>query len=191
MDPLTRRELLAGAALGVAALAGCAGDGDSADTTTTTATDTTATPTATTESTTTATATPTAATETTATATTAEPTTTEETTTTTTTTATTAEPTTTAAADAVVEVGPDASFVFEPSDLDVAVGATVRWEWRSGGHNIVVDSQPDGADWSGTAGEDTYDEGHTHTHTFDTAGTYEYYCDPHRALDMVGTVTVG
>jgi plastocyanin len=190
MDPLTRRELLAGAALGVAALAGCAGDGDSADTTTTTATDTTATPTATTESTTTATATPTAATETTTTATTAEPTTTEETTTTTTT-ATTAEPTTTAAADAVVEVGPDASFVFEPSDLDVAVGATVRWEWRSGGHNIVVDSQPDGADWSGTAGEDTYDEGHTHTHTFDTAGTYEYYCDPHRALDMVGTVTVG
>lgn len=38
---------------------------------------------------------------------------------------------------------------------------------------------------------DTLDEeGESFTMTFDTAGEYEYYCDPHRAAGMNGVLIV-
>jgi plastocyanin len=91
-----------------------------------------------------------------------------------------------------VVVGPDGTNVFDSDSLTVAVGETVTWTWDSNTHNVVVESQPDGADWSGTDGgaTETYDEGYEYTHTFDTAGTYEYYCSPHRGLGMEGEVVV-
>lgn len=94
-------------------------------------------------------------------------------------------------ADHVVEVGPG-SFVFEPATLEIAAGETVGWIWRSGGHNIVVDSAPDASTWEGTEGGSgtTYGTGHTHTHTFEVAGQYDYFCAPHRSAGMVGSLTV-
>jgi len=103
---------------------------------------------------------------------------------------TTATPTATPAeADQVVEVGPGGSFSFDPESFELATGETVLWVWGSPGHNVVVESAPGGSDWNGDS-EDLYDDGHTHTHTFTTAGEYEYYCEPHRSLGMVGTFTV-
>jgi plastocyanin len=32
--------------------------------------------------------------------------------------------------------------------------------------------------------------GQTFTHTFDVAGTYKYFCQPHEAAGMVGTIVV-
>jgi len=93
----------------------------------------------------------------------------------------------------VVEVSPDGSFAFEPESFEVTTGETVVWVWRGGGHNVRVDSKPDGSDWSGTPGGDgdTYSSGDTHSHTFTTPGDYEYYCGPHRSCcDMEGTFTV-
>ncbi|MFW6376660.1 MAG: plastocyanin/azurin family copper-binding protein [archaeon] len=91
-----------------------------------------------------------------------------------------------------VAVGPGGSLVFEPEDLEITPGTTVEWVWDSDDHNIVVDEQPDGADWEGTEGGPgtTYDTGHTYSHTFETTGTYEYACEPHRASGMLGTVVV-
>ena len=91
-----------------------------------------------------------------------------------------------------VVVGPGGSLVFEPADLEIPPGTTVRFTWESDLHNVVVASQPEGADWPGTAGgeAETYDTGHEYTHTFETAGTYEYYCSPHRASGMTGSITV-
>lgn len=91
-----------------------------------------------------------------------------------------------------VAVGPGGDLVFDPETLEIPPGTTVRFVWESDLHNVVVDGQPDDADWSGTAGGpgETYDTGHEHTHTFDVEGTYEYYCAPHRSSGMTGTVVV-
>lgn len=100
------------------------------------------------------------------------------------------------APDATVAVGPDGDAVFSPGTtepLGVATGATVRFVWRSDGHNVVVARQPDAADWRGTAGnaETLYDTGHVHAHTFETPGVYRYYCHEHRGLGMEATLLVG
>lgn len=93
-------------------------------------------------------------------------------------------------ADATVTVGPGGSLVFDPETLEVPVGATVEFVWDSGGHTVTVESQPDGANWEAT-GQSTKSAGFTHTHTFDVAGQYDYYCLPHRGAGMVGSVVVG
>jgi plastocyanin len=91
-----------------------------------------------------------------------------------------------------VVVGPGGSLVFEPAELTVAPGTTVKWVWESDNHNIVVESQPDGASWEGTDGapSKTYNTGHEYSHTFETTGTYEYFCQPHKTAGMVGSITV-
>lgn len=92
--------------------------------------------------------------------------------------------------DARVAVGPAGELRFDPEKAVVAPGATIRWVWESDGHNIVVDAQPDDADWNGTGSESRYDHGHEHEHTFDVPGTYRYRCRPHAAAGMEGTVVV-
>lgn len=87
-----------------------------------------------------------------------------------------------------VLVGPETENVFDPASLEIQTGTEVTFVWESSGHSLIVDSQPDGADWSGVS--ETQDQGYEHTHVFDVAGTYEYYCDPHRTFGMEGTVTV-
>lgn len=91
-----------------------------------------------------------------------------------------------------VEVGPDGRFRFDPETFEIAVGETVRWVWRAQGHNVKPASVPSGAEWEGTPGDEfaTFDSGYTYSYTFDTAGTYEYYCAPHRSSGMTGSFTV-
>ena len=79
---------------------------------------------------------------------------------------------------------------FEPDSFEISVGDTVLWEWVDGGHSVAPESQPDGADWPGEAEEFSYSEGHTHSYTFEVAGEYEYYCQPHQSSGMVGGFTV-
>ncbi|WP_227130896.1 plastocyanin/azurin family copper-binding protein [Halorubellus salinus] len=202
MDESSRRRVLAGAATTLAAtLAGCSTGGDG---TTSGGGGTTARSTM--EPTTDATAT----TEESATAerTTDEPTSTEvETTgergttsereTTTEPETSTTEPTTTTESTATpttetVTVGPDGRLRFDPDRLTVPAGSTVEFRWDSGGHNVRVASQPDAGDWTGTSGGGgtTYGAGHVHSHTFSAAGTYEYYCAPHRGAGMRGRIVV-
>lgn len=91
-----------------------------------------------------------------------------------------------------VVVGPGGSLVFEAENLQILQGTTVDFVWDSNGHNIVVESQPEGANWEGTEGGagDLYDEGHEYSHTFETLGTYEYFCAPHKGAGMVGNIEV-
>ena len=90
-----------------------------------------------------------------------------------------------------VTVGPGGSLVFSPGTdepLRIAPGTTVEFVWESDNHNIVVESQPEDAGWEGH--EPLEDTGFTYEHTFETLGTYEYYCEPHRSAGMVGTIEV-
>ena len=87
--------------------------------------------------------------------------------------------------------GPDGSLVFSPGTdeaLQILPGTTVTFTWDSDNHNIVVDSQPEGAGWEGY--ETIENTGFTYEHTFETLGTYEYYCAPHQSAGMVGTIEV-
>lgn len=79
------------------------------------------------------------------------------------------------------------TYYFDPIGLHVEPGTTVTFENVAGSHNSVAyeDRIPDGATaWSTPIGQ-------TATHTFEEPGTYDYYCQPHRTLGMVGRIVVG
>jgi plastocyanin len=74
---------------------------------------------------------------------------------------------------------------FTPSSRTVSVGTTVRWSNSDGAsHTATPDGHSEWAEWSTTSAGQTFE------HTFNTAGTYAYYCVPHQALGMTGTITV-
>lgn len=100
------------------------------------------------------------------------------------------EDTTTPAAQ-TVEVGAG-GFNFAPESFTVSVGDTVEWVWVGSNHNVVPDTIPAQSDWSGTPGApgETYDSGYSYSHTFEVAGEYSYYCNPHRSAGMTGSFTV-
>jgi plastocyanin len=87
---------------------------------------------------------------------------------------------------------------FEPATLTVARGATVTWRNSSATMHTVTDdpgkaaNKADAALPSGAQPWDSgnIDPGQTFQHTFDTPGTYKYFCTPHEAAGMVATITV-
>ena len=87
---------------------------------------------------------------------------------------------------------------FAPADVSISKGGTVTWK-NTGAtvHTATADpskaSSP--ADASLPAGAKAWDSGDVQpggsfSHTFDTAGTYKYFCTPHESAGMVGTITV-
>ncbi|MCU4750853.1 plastocyanin/azurin family copper-binding protein [Halobacteria archaeon AArc-curdl1] len=84
-----------------------------------------------------------------------------------------------------VEVGDN---YYEPENLAIEPGTTVVWEWVGvADHNINPSDQPDGADWEGHP--DLKADG-DYEYTFTEEGTYEYVCDPHVGVGMVGSIEV-
>lgn len=82
-------------------------------------------------------------------------------------------------------------FAFEPgtdSPLEIPPGTTVHFVWETDSHNIVVESQPEDADWAGN--ETIENAGFETDHTFEVEGEYAFYCQPHRGLGMEGTIIV-
>ena len=111
----------------------------------------------------------------------------------------TAEPTDTATPEPtpesvaqVVTVAADGQLQFAPESFTISAGDTVRWEWAAGGHNVVPDETPAESDWSGSPGApgETLSGGDTYEYTFDVAGEYSYYCNPHRSAGMDASFTV-
>lgn len=83
-------------------------------------------------------------------------------------------------------------YAFEPgtnSPLQIEPGTTVTFVWVTSTHNIVVESQPDDADWEGH--ESIENEGFEYEFTFEVEGTYEFFCRPHLNQGMEGTIEVG
>lgn len=77
-----------------------------------------------------------------------------------------------------VKIGDSA---FEPADLNVKVGTTVKWTNDDKKPHTVTS---DKGDW----GSNELAPGQTFTATFTKAGTFEYHCELHK--DMKGTITV-
>ena len=76
-------------------------------------------------------------------------------------------------------------FEFSPPELRIEVGTTVRWtNTTSTFHTVTPDGHAGWSEWQ-TAGQSESFEV-----TFNEAGTYPYYCAPHRGLGMAGTIIV-
>jgi len=91
------------------------------------------------------------------------------------------------AATVTVTVGNNC-FCFQPASVTIHSGDTVRWTWSSTGHSSTSGSPgaPNGLWDSGILSQ-----GAAFTHTFNTVGSFPYYCTPHGACcGMRGTVTV-
>ncbi len=78
--------------------------------------------------------------------------------------------------------------IYTPEELVISAGDTVEWLNTEGYHNVnatqeTFPSNPEsfgnslGFDW-------------TYSHVFNTPGTYDYWCDAHYSLGMVGKVIV-
>src|SRR5436189_4119991 len=77
---------------------------------------------------------------------------------------------------------------FSPSSVTIHPGDTVHWTWSSSGHSTTsgTPGMPNGIWDSGIL-----NQGASFTRTFNSAGTFPYYCTPHGGCcNMVGTVTV-
>lgn len=92
----------------------------------------------------------------------------------------------------------DDEYYFDPIGLSVESGTAVTFRNESGSHSstayevgngpAAVTRIPEGAQaWdSGTLSE----QGATFSQTFEVAGTYDYFCIPHKTLGMVGRIVV-
>jgi len=87
-----------------------------------------------------------------------------------------------------VTVGPGFDLVFDPASVTIHPGDQVKWTWGSSGHSTTSGSpgMPNGLWDSGIQGQ-----GATFTRTFNSTGTFPYYCTPHGGCcGMTGTVMV-
>src|SRR5438067_5704155 len=87
-----------------------------------------------------------------------------------------------------VTVAPNGDLVFSPSSVTIHPGDTVRWTWAASFHSSTsgIPGAPNGIWDSGIL-----NQGATFSHTFNSAGTFPYYCIPHGGCcGMVGTVIV-
>ncbi len=86
-----------------------------------------------------------------------------------------------------VEVGPNGQIIFSPFFVSIQPGDTVKWTWKSNHHSVTSGQpgQPTGLFDSGIQ-----DNGFTFSYTFNTPGSFKYYCLPHATEGMTGTVTV-
>jgi len=79
---------------------------------------------------------------------------------------------------------------FTPADLTIEVGDEVVWTNNGGSHNVngTTTTYPDNPEsfGNGSASSSSW----TYSFTFNTAGDYDYQCDPHVGFGMVGTITV-
>jgi plastocyanin len=89
-------------------------------------------------------------------------------------------------------------YYFDPIGLFVEAGNTVTFEIENGSHSATaykkgngpaeVTRIPDGADAFNS--DILSEQGATYDHTFETAGTYDYFCIPHKSLGMVARIVV-
>jgi plastocyanin len=87
---------------------------------------------------------------------------------------------------------------FEPASLTVAKGTTVTWRNTTQTVHTVTDdpakasNKADAALPSGAQAWDSgnIDPGQSFSHTFDTPGTYKYFCQPHEMAGMTATIVV-
>ena len=100
-----------------------------------------------------------------------------------------------AAETKMVKMGADnGQLIFDPAKITICKGDSVKWINNKGGpHNVVFDEDniPSGVDQEAISmSEQLGEEGDTFSMSFDTAGDYDYYCEPHRGAGMNARLVV-
>ena len=100
------------------------------------------------------------------------------------------------AASASITAEPTDSW--NPADVTITVGDSVTWTNGGGFHNVCVlkpggsgdtcSGNPDAVFRNGDPSSDW--SSYTNSFTFTTAGSYTYFCEVHKSLGMIGTITV-
>lgn len=91
------------------------------------------------------------------------------------------------AATVEVKLGTDAGMLaFEPNSVSIKAGDTVKFvNNKLAPHNAVFEGHDE---YSHT--DLAFNPGESWEQTFSEAGTFEFYCEPHRGAGMVGEVIV-
>src|SRR5687768_12870804 len=89
-------------------------------------------------------------------------------------------PSVSGAADVTVQI---VGTSFSPDSVTINVGDTVTWVNDTGVEHTVTAN-------NGSFNSGPPDSNFTFSHTFNTAGTFGYHCQPHQLLGMVGQVIV-
>jgi plastocyanin len=90
-----------------------------------------------------------------------------------------------------VEVDPASAFhKFKPEVVNINPGDTVRWIWR-GNFHTVTSGNPNTGEQNGIFSSPLRSAPYQFSYTFNTAGTFDYFCVPHREMGMIGKVIVG
>ena len=103
-----------------------------------------------------------------------------------------------AAAPQAKEVRMTESQTFEPKTITVKTGDTVVWKNVSDMTHSITDVSSQAASAADAAVPPNAKEfdsgliepGKEYSHTFTVPGTYKYFCIPHEAVGMLGTVIV-
>ena len=85
-----------------------------------------------------------------------------------------------------VTMGANASLIFEPADITINAGDTIRFVNEAlPPHNVIVEDQPDFSH-DGLA----FAPGESFEITFPEAGDFNFWCEPHKGAGMTGTIHV-
>lgn len=76
---------------------------------------------------------------------------------------------------------------FKPASITVSVGTTIKWTNKDNTIHTVTSGTPGSPD--GLFDSGNLSNGGTFSFTFNTKGTFQYYCKPHQS-SMKGTVVV-
>jgi plastocyanin len=80
------------------------------------------------------------------------------------------------------------NFAFTPTQITITAGDKVVWTNNGGSHNV------NGTKTTFVSNPESFGNnvstGWTYEHVFNTAGTYNYQCDPHAGIGMTGKITV-
>lgn len=85
----------------------------------------------------------------------------------------------------VVEIHLTAGNQFDPSSVTISVGTTVRWINDTSTFHTITPS--DHSEWSR---QEMNSAGQEFEHTFQSTGTFDYFCEPHESFGMTGSITV-
>lgn len=91
-------------------------------------------------------------------------------------------------AQKLIEVGVS-NFRFTPPNIEITTGDTVRWTNTQGTHNVngTTEKYPDNPE---SFGNSVAGPGWVYIYVFNSAGTYNYNCDPHESSGMKGVIEV-
>ena len=86
-----------------------------------------------------------------------------------------------------VKMGTDNGMLkFEPATVTIKEGDSVKWENnKMSPHNVVFENATDKSHKNLV-----FSPGEGYESTFNEAGEYSYYCEPHRGAGMIGKVVV-